>query len=162
MEVEMISTRQISMVFRRASSQNSWFSGFRVSFFIFWIRILIYLNLGVSRSTQGASKDHRGSIWRQLGVSRDHFGGILWWSDFSRNPKIMTNQLVECFPWQFSMKLGGIDPQLMPGHFPTLGYSFSTVFSSKKQNNAFGRQCICLPPAGKFRALIRPGWRMHP
>ena len=27
----------------------------------------------------------------------------------------------ECFPLQFSTKLGGIDAESMPGHFPTIG-----------------------------------------
>ena len=58
MEVERISTRPISMNFRYASLRISRFSGFHILFF--WMRIMLYCNLG-------ASRDHQGSVWRQLG-----------------------------------------------------------------------------------------------
>ena len=58
MEVERISTRPISMIFRRASSQISKFSGLHFS--SFWISMVFYIILG-------GTVDHQGLVWGQLG-----------------------------------------------------------------------------------------------
>ena len=57
-QVERISTRPISMIFRRASSQISRFPGFHFS--LFWNSMVFYLILG-------GTVDHQGLVWEQLG-----------------------------------------------------------------------------------------------
>ena len=65
----------------------------KCSFYNFWMCIVLYFILGAFRITQEASRNQRGSIWRQLGS----LGTILCWSDFSRNPKITENHLLRVF-----------------------------------------------------------------
>ena len=57
-QVERISPRPVSMIFRRASSQISRFPGFHVS--LFWISMVFYIMLG-------GAVDHQGLVWGQLG-----------------------------------------------------------------------------------------------
>ena len=82
-QVDRISTRPVSMILRRASSQISRFPGFYFSFFLNFYGFLYYFGR------------HRGPPRISLeaaGATRDRFGGILSFSDFSRNPKIMKNR----------------------------------------------------------------------
>jgi len=108
MEVERISTKPISMMFRCASLPISRFSG---SHFFVGVSIDFYVILKWSRSTHGSFRDHRWSIWRQSGTPVT----ILCWSDFSRNPKSWKST-VECFLWRFSTKLWAIDAESTPGY----------------------------------------------
>ena len=83
--------------------------------------------------------------------SRDHFGGILWWSYFSRNPQIMTIRLSKCFPWQFSMKLGVIDTQSFSNHrfklkTPDLPPPAAVMLKSTVISNLTFHRNICLLP----------------
>ena len=87
-QVERISTRPTSMIVRCASLQILRFPGFHFSFS--WIPVLFSFILGAPGSIQGSS---RISL-EAAGVSRDHFGGILYSSDFPRNPKIIKNWLL--------------------------------------------------------------------
>ena len=68
----------------------------RFLLFILWICLFSNFILGGSRRTS----DDPGSIQRPLRISRDHLGGNLWWSDFSRNPKITK---INC--WMFPVPI---------------------------------------------------------
>ena len=105
------STKPISTIFRCASLRISRFLGFHLAFF--WISVVVVFYVGWHCRAPRISLD-------AAGVSRDLFGGILWWSDFSRNPKFMTNKLCKCFPWLFSTKLGPIDSYDCFPYFPDL------------------------------------------
>ena len=80
MENERISTIRSSIIFRRASLQFSCFVRFLFLEIMILSSFLFYF-----RSIQ----EDPGSLQGPPRICRDHFGGILWWSDFSRNPKIM-------------------------------------------------------------------------
>ena len=72
---------------------------------------------GASGSIQGSSRISLEAV----GVSRDNFGGILSSSDFPRIPEIMEIDF-RVFPVTVLTKLGAIDAESWPGHFPTIGF----------------------------------------
>ena len=111
MEVERISTRPISMKFRRASLQISRFAGSH--FWFFWICFIFNTILGGSRSTQGASRDHQASVWRQLGspgTILEVFCDEVTFQEIHKSWKI--NFLV--FPVTVFEEVGRIDSQSTP------------------------------------------------
>jgi len=69
------------------------------------------LFLGTSMSTQGASRDYRGSIWRQLGSP----GTILRWMIFQEITKSWKSTF-QVFPVTFSTKIWGIDAERFSNH----------------------------------------------
>ena len=104
--------------------QYRWFSGARlwnfqdlqVSTFDFSEFILFLIKFwedpGAPREHPGTTEDPFGGSW----VLQGPFCVEVTFQKYKNHGK----STVECFPWQCSTKIGGIDAESMPGHFPTI------------------------------------------
>ena len=114
--------------------QSRWL--FRASLCKFWVFVSCHLficmnghfiyvgrNPWPTKDTFGSSWDFQGQFWR--------YSVFKWLSKKSPNHE---TRLFECFPLQFPTKLGAIDAQSMPGHFPNFDLVNLHSFPSKKTN----------------------------
>ena len=111
MEVERISTRPISMIFRRASLQSSRFPGSQLSDFVSFL-ISFWEDPGAPREHPGTTEDQFGGSWGLQGP----FCVEVTFKEIQKSWEL----ICECFPWQFSTQIGGTEVESMPGHCPTI------------------------------------------
>ena len=109
-QVERISTRPISIIVSCASLQV-----LKCSHFPFYYINLFYFYISVGRN-RGPPRIRLGAS----GATKDHIGGILCSSGFSRISQIMKHLICKCFSPQFTTKLGAIDAESIPSNFPTI------------------------------------------
>ena len=123
-QAERISTRPISMIFRRASSRISKCPG--VHFLFLGNYVIPYLFW----EHPGGPKEHPGTTVDQFGGGWGLQGPCLMIFLKSRYHEKST---FACFPWPFLTKLGAIDAESMPGHFPAIGLQKKTGFPCKQK-----------------------------
>ena len=101
MEVESFLTIPISMICRRPSLQISRFTGF--DSLCFWMCNLAFYFVSIWEHPGSTQRPPRISL-EVDGVSKNHFGCLQRWSDFSKIPKIIKTRLSCVFRDSFRRK----------------------------------------------------------
>jgi len=86
-----------------------------------------FMNLFLFWFHFGRIQEDLGSLQGPLRISRYHLGGNLWWSDFPRTPKIMTNQLLKVSRDQILQNSGQSMRNRCPVTFQRSDYQTNTI-----------------------------------